>query len=129
MQRPPLIRWLGLAVGSAILAGCATPPTPLYSWETFPRNQYETLLREGKSPLEQISAMKAHAERAKSKGMALPPGFRAHLGMLQLTVGNADEARRLFELERATFPESSAYMNQLLKRLRYQESPKSENPA
>lgn len=127
MRRQGLILGLGLA-GSTVLVGCATPPAPLYSWESFPRHQYETLLREGKSPLEQISAMEAHAERARGKGMNLPPGFRAHLAMLHLTVGNVDEARRLFDLEKATFPESSVYMDQLLKRLQSQERKQTENP-
>jgi hypothetical protein len=128
MRRHQLIRRLAL-LGSAVLVGCATPPAPLYSWEGFPRNQYDTLLREGKSPLEQISAMEAHAERARVRGMTLPPGFRAHLAMLHLTVGNMDEARRLLELEKAMFPESSAYMDQLLKRFQSQERKNTENPA
>ncbi|WP_170064652.1 hypothetical protein [Caldimonas caldifontis] len=42
--------WVALVV----LAGCAQPPKPLYMWENFPRQQYDALLREGVSPLEQI---------------------------------------------------------------------------
>lgn len=108
-----------LAAAAALLAlvGCATPPVPLYSWESFPRQQYNALLREGASPLDQIAAMNAHAEKAKATNGALPPGFRAHLGMLHLGVGNADMARDFWMAEKAAFPESAPYMDSLLQKL------------
>lgn len=121
------------ATGAALaclLAGCATPSVPLYSWETFSRLQYETLLREGGSPLTQIDAMNAHAAKAKSMNAALPPGFRAHLGMLHLSVGNADAARDHWLAEKAVFPESATYIDSLLQKL--SNSPKAVekgNPA
>lgn len=116
----------------AALAGCATRQPPLYSWETFPRQQYDVLLRSGTaSPDAQILALQAHAEKARAAGAALPPGFRAHLGMLQLAVGNADQARAMWQAEKLAFPESTPYMDQLLKRLDAPETTKakSERPA
>lgn len=114
-------RTLRLAMGClgiAVLAGCAHKgPAPLYMWEAFPRQQYDTLLRSGATSGDQITALEAHAEKARAAGAALPPGFRAHLGMLKLSVGNVDEARQLLQAEKTTFPESAPYMDQLLKRL------------
>ncbi|MBA4178625.1 MAG: DUF4810 domain-containing protein [Leptothrix sp. (in: Bacteria)] len=113
----------------ALLGACAQKgPGPMYLWETFPRQQYETLLRSGTgAPGEQLLALQAHAEKARATGAALPPGFRAHLGMLKLSGGDAQGAREAWLAEKAAFPESTPYMDQLLKRL---ESPKkSENPA
>lgn len=112
----------------AILAGCAQPPKQLYMWETFPRQQYDSLLREGASATDQIGAMEAHAAKARAAAASLPPGFRAHLGMLHLSVGNADQARQLWQAEKVSFPESSAYIDQLLKRLEAMPA-KNENPA
>ena len=89
----------------------------MYVWESFPKMQYDTLLANGNSPFEQMAAMDAQAERARATGAALPPGFRAHLGMLRLAAGDADQARVLWESEKQAFPESSPYMDQLLKRL------------
>jgi hypothetical protein len=86
-------------------------------WESFPRQQYEALLREGASPLEQIQAMEAHAEKARAAGAELPPGFRAHLGKLHLEVGNAAAAREMWIAEKVAFPEATSYMDHLLKRL------------
>ena len=59
-------------------------------WESFPRQQYETLLGEGTSANDQIQALEAHAAKARGENAALPPGFRAHLGMLYMGAGNVD---------------------------------------
>lgn len=115
----------------AILAGCAAKgPGPLYLWEGFPRHQYGTLLREGSDPNEQIRQLEAHAEKARAANSALPPGFRAHLGMLYGDTGNAERARELWQAEIAAFPESAPFMDRLLKRLSTStQSPAKGNPA
>jgi hypothetical protein len=121
-------------VGSAVvlgLVGCATPTPPLYQWDAFPRLQYSALLREGASPDEHIRALEAQAEKARASNAALPPGFRAHLGMLYLGAGNPQRARELWTAEKAAFPESAPYMDRLLKRLGRPAAsgPAEENPA
>ena len=71
--------------------------------------------------------MEAHTEKARAANAALPPGFRAHLGMLKLSAGAADQARQMWQAEKLAFPESTPYMDQLLKRL---DAPaKKYNPA
>lgn len=101
----------------ALIPGCAQPPKPLYMWERLPGQQYETLVRTGAGIEDQIRELQAHAEKARAAAAALPPGFRAHLGMLHLTNGNAEEARSLWNAEKTAFPEASPYMDQLLRRL------------
>jgi hypothetical protein len=96
-------------------------------WGTFSRMQYDALLTPGVSSSDQISAMEAQAEKARGAGAALPPGFRAHLGMLKLDAGDVDRARELWQAEKAAFPESAPYMDQLLKRL--DAPPKKDQPA
>lgn len=114
--------------GLALLVGCAHKgPGPLYMWEDFPKQQYDALQRGGTPAAEQIAALEAHAEKARASGAALPPGFRAHLAMLKLSVGNPDEARRLLMAEKTAFPESGPYLDQFLKRL--DASLTKENPA
>ena len=114
--RPALLASCALA---ALLVGCAAPPRPpLYLWDNFPRQQYETLQRtDGGADAAQIAALQGQVEKARASGAALPPGFRAHLGMLQLAAGNPAEARDLWQAEKAAFPESASFMDQLIKRL------------
>ena len=128
MKAASMARCLLLGGTLALVAGCAHKgPPPLYVWGTFPKMQYDALLRAGVAPLEQVQAMEAQAEKTRATGASLPPGFRAHLGMLKLSAGDADQARQLWQAEKAAFPESSSYMDQLLKRL---DAPaKKENPA
>lgn len=120
-------RSLVAALGVALLVGCAHKgPGPLYMWEDFAKLQYEALQRGGAPAADQITALEAHAQKARASGTALPPGFRAHLAILKLSVGDADEARRLLVAEKTAFPESAVYMDQFLKRL---DAPASkENP-
>lgn len=111
-------RWsLGLIV-LAGLTGCAQPPKSLYHWEDYQRQLYEYLKKDRSGPEEQLQVLTAQAEKARSQGAALPPGFRAHLGMLYLQLGRVDEARAHFEAEKAAFPESTVYMDFLLKGLK-----------
>jgi hypothetical protein len=116
------VRGPGPRFGAALvfalwLAGCAQTSAPLYMWETFPRQQYAYLLREGISPDQQIKEIEAHAEKARAANAQLPPGLRAHLGMLYLSVGNPGRAMELWNAEKIAFPEATPYMDQLLKRL------------
>lgn len=116
-MRALLVRRALPLAGALLLTACAAPNKPLYLWEGFARQQYQVLQRSGADPQAQIQAMQAHAEKARAAGAALPPGFRAHLGMLQLSVGAAEQARASWQAEKAAFPESTPYMDRLLKRL------------
>jgi hypothetical protein len=117
MRAVDFTRRLCIAACIGVLAGCAAKPVPLYMWGSFPHQQYDVLLRSGVSPEEQMQAMELHMAKASAANAALPPGFRAHLGMLELNVGHARRAKDLFEAEKAAFPESAPYMDRLLGKL------------
>ena len=113
------------ALSPLVLVACVQAPKQLYMWEGFPRQQYDVLRRDGVSPESQIQALEAHAEKARAANAALPPGFRAHLGMMHLASGNATAARQMFQAEKVAFPESAAYIDSLLKRLDGEARPKA----
>jgi len=104
-------------IAPALLVGCASQPKQLYMWGSFPKIQYEALQGNLGTATDKIAAMDAHAEKARASNAALPPGFRAHLGMLNLSEGNVDRARQLWIEEKTVFPESASYIDQLLNRL------------
>lgn len=120
-----ILRTVPATLALLTLIGCAQAPKQLYMWESFPRQQYEFLLKDGLSPGAQIQVLEAHAEKARAMNTVLPPGFRAHLGMLHLATGNAETARQMWQAEKAAFPESAAYIDTLIKRL---DGPPSTGP-
>lgn len=110
MTRSVLI--LGLVLG---VSACVSRPQ-LYSWGPYPRMQYESLQNQGASASQQITTMEAHMEKTKASA-SLPPGFRAHLGMLYLSEGKVGLAADMWNAEKSAFPESAPYMDRLLARL------------
>lgn len=108
--------WIGLAA-AALLVGCAQAPKPLYHWGGYQDTVYEHFKGDGKSPEQQLQVLAEAQQKAAASGTALPPGFRAHVGLLQLRLGRDAEARQQFEAEKAQFPESAPYIDSLLKRM------------
>ncbi len=109
------VHWLAALVAVAALSGCATPVQPLYDWGGFQNHAYDALRGEGKSLAEQVDLMVAHSQKVAQTGQKLPPGYRAHLGLLMLKLGRRDAALVQFEAEKAAFPESSTYIDGLTK--------------
>jgi hypothetical protein len=107
---------LVLLLGVFFTTGCSTQRN-IYHWGDYQPQVYEYLKGQGVSSKEQIIVMEKIIQQAKSKNKPLPPGFYAHLGLLELSEGNGDSARTSFEMERELFPESKDYMNFLLDRM------------
>lgn len=111
---------LGLAVAlltTALLAACVQAPKPLYHWDTFARQQYDYMRGDGTTIAEQMAALEKQVQTAQTAGLPLPPGARAHLGIVYLKLGRDADAKRKFEEERAAFPESAPFMDFLLARM------------
>lgn len=99
------------------LVGCAQTPKPLYHWGGYQAQLYEHFKGDGSSPAEQMQRMEAEADRARATGAPLPPGFRAHMALLCLKLGRDGEARGYLESEKQAFPESTAFVDSLLRRM------------
>lgn len=108
-------RRLCLALLASGLIGCAHQPQPLYYWGKYQPTVFAHLMRE-QGPQQQLQTLEAEVEKARSKNQALPPGFRAHLGLLYAQEGKLDKTRDLLMAEKAAFPESSTFMDFLLRR-------------
>lgn len=105
-----------LAIFSTIiLAGCVSRPQPLYYWGDYQTQVYGHFKGE-KAPEEQIQALEAVREQAKSQGKPLPPGFQAHLAMLYGQTGRTERLVEGLEAEKRQYPESSAFVDFLLKK-------------
>lgn len=110
-----ILRVLLLAfAGSAVLTACKTTE-PLYHYGDYQQTVYSYFKGNETSAAEQIGALELTIETAGIKGKSIAPGVHAHLGMLYFETGNPDQGNIHFEQEKALFPESTAYIDFLVK--------------
>jgi hypothetical protein len=117
MKRFSLARMAtGLAIGGAVfLSGCASTHQTLYYWGDYQKQVYGHFAKE-KSPEEQIAKLEAGLEKARSSGKPVPPGYNAHLGILFALGEHADQMLKYFEAEKTLYPESTAYIDFLMRK-------------
>jgi hypothetical protein len=112
-----LVGLMAAIIGGSSLLGCAQAPKRLYHWDGFQAQLYQYFKGDGSSPDEQLRVLNEQSQRARASGLALPPGFHAHLAMIYLRLGRDAEAKLELEAEKASFPESTQYMDFLLKHM------------
>ena len=100
-----------LMAGALVLGACASKPA-LYSWGPYENQVYAHFKNE--SPEQQILILERHAQETQASGKQLPPGFRAHLGLLYAKVGREGDFFAALEQEKTFFPESAPYVDRLL---------------
>ena len=105
------LKSIGLIAAVLTLAGCATN-SALYSSGPYENQVYAHFKNE--SPEEQILILEKHAQETQTNGKKLPPGYRAHLGLLYSKVGRESDFLIALEQEKVAFPESSVYIDKLL---------------
>lgn len=98
-----------------LLAACGSAPKPLYYWKDYNATVYERLKNDDGTVGEQIGKMEKYFNEANRKQLAVAPGAHAHMGLLLVDAGQADAAKAQFEMEKQLFPESSIFMDFLLK--------------
>jgi hypothetical protein len=109
---------LGLSLSAALLSsGCTFGgPKQLYSWGVYQKTVYEYMRADGDVPIEtQIQQLETMASEAQAKDEALPPGYRAHLGLLYARQGDTHRLQSGLEQEKQAFPESTTFADFLLR--------------
>jgi len=76
---------------------------------------YVYLQEENEDYVVQIQTLEENVQSARATDKALPPGFRAHLGMLYLKTGDGTKAVEQWQGEKLAFPESAPFMDFLLR--------------
>lgn len=105
----------GLLLLAALATGCVQAPPQLYQWDAYQPSVYQHYQADSANLSEQIHALEQAADKAQARGMSVPPGMHAHLGMLYYNVGREQDAHAQFAAEKALFPESTHFMNYILK--------------
>jgi hypothetical protein len=97
-----------------LLSACGGPKT-MYVWDDYEPGIYSILKKEDTDLSKQICNLEKTLQRSQAKGQRLPPGFYAHLGMLYGKSGDTAKMNSYFRMEKQQFPESSAYIDFLMK--------------
>ena len=70
------------------------------------------------SPDAQAQAMEQDLQKIKASGLAVPPGYHAHLGLLYGQQGDLDKFAQQVEQEKSKFPESQTFMDFLMRKFK-----------
>jgi len=101
---------------STISFGC-TPQTK-YEWGKYEDYIYKKYLKPGSIPInDEILALEDQIKYTYNKNRLIPPGLHAHLGYLYVATGNYKMAVIHFNKEKEKFPESSHFIDGLIKRM------------
>lgn len=104
--------WLG-ACAMLALVGCAHQSASLYQWGSYQDQVYSHF--KGDSPEQQIQALEKDLQVMQAANRRPPPGLQAHLGMLYAETGNDAKAQQQLLAEKTQYPESTTYIDLLLK--------------
>ncbi|WP_342066286.1 DUF4810 domain-containing protein [Achromobacter kerstersii] len=119
MNRPAALaragRGLAIAAVAGLLSACVQQPKPMYSWQAYQPSVYAYLKDDGADSAVQAQALEKNIETARAANVELPPGFRAHLGMLYLKMGDGDKGVEQIQSEKVAFPESAPFMDFLMR--------------
>lgn len=96
---------------AAFLAGCGGSKTPqLYYWDgSYNTSVYEYLNDEGDIN-KHIAELENSIGQAHNKGLKVPPGLHAHLGLLYSKNGDNANSKLHLRKEAELYPEFSAYL-------------------
>ena len=107
-----------MLLGLLLLSSCTQQQT-IYRWGVYESLLYNMYAKPGKAdPGTQVATLAEDIERTQAEGQRVPPGVHAHLGYMYYLQGRIADAQAEFETERHLFPESSTFIDGILRRLR-----------
>jgi len=119
MRRPDALaragRGLAVAAAVGLLSACVQQPKSMYSWQAYQPSVYAYLKEDGSDNAVQAQALEKNIETARAANVELPPGFRAHLVMLYLKMGDGGKGVEQLQSEKVAFPESTPFMDFLMR--------------
>jgi len=108
-------RVIAVCISAGALTACVQSSRHMYDWQSYQPSVYTYLNGEDIDYATQAQGLEQNVEAARSTNAALPPGFRAHLGLLYLKMGEDNKAVEQLEGEKLAFPESTLFMDFLMR--------------
>ncbi len=105
-----------LLLSTFLVAGCATEQE-LYYWGEYEELVYNTYIEPGSAdPQTQINQLTTDLQKTEAAGKRVAPGIYAHLAYMYAIQGKDSQSKSAFMKEMALFPESSKFINGMMKR-------------
>jgi len=98
-----------------LLGGCQTTKS-LYYWGHYESSIKAIQLGKDVSIDKQISELEEDIQKSRNEDLRIAPGVMAHLGYLYTLQGENKGAISAFNIEKKMFPESTAFMNRMIKK-------------
>ena len=115
MDDRQVIRWFGILALLALTVGCQSG---LYAWGTYEESVHALCLNFEEADLQETRAqLDEQLSRLRDHGLPPGPGMYAQLGYLEYLVGNHEVAMGHFNAEKTLYPESTVFMDGLLRRM------------
>lgn len=108
-----------IAAAAVILASCSSAPK-LYEWYTYTDTTYQYIKAgddEATTKLFEVY-QKVIDGQEKAVRQTVPPGVYADYGYLLVKAGKVKEGKEMLTKEMELYPESAAFINSILKRIK-----------
>ena len=89
----------------------------MYEYGNYSESYYQ-LKQNGDAETTKVwkTALEESIDLSNEGGLRVPPGINANLGYLYLKVNDADKAITFFNAEKTLYPESTVFMEKLIKK-------------
>jgi len=100
---------------SFIMSGCGVKP--MYEYSDYSESYYQLKQNgDSESTAEWRTSLEESIEKSNARAIRIPPGVNANLGYLYLKTNNTVKAISFFKIEKKLYPESTIFMNSLIKK-------------
>jgi len=105
-----------LAVAALLMSGCAGKK-PMYEYAGYSESFYNLKQNGDAQATERWkTTLEESIELSNAQAIRIPPGVNANLGYLYLKINSTDKAIFYFEAEKKLYPESTVFMEKLIKK-------------
>lgn len=108
--------FLSLSIMALLISGCSGKK-PMYEYSNYSQSYYQLKQTgDAESTSKWKTSLEESIEKSNVLAIRVPPGIYANLGYLYLKVGDTQKAISFFKAEKALYPESGVFMDNLIKK-------------
>lgn len=101
-----------------LLASCTTQAPQMYTWGKYSDATYNFIKSHSDQDREAlIKTYESIIKKQKGTRKCVPPGVYADYGYLLIQIGEAQKGKEMLEKEVALYPESQAFIGQIIKNI------------